>query len=113
MLLRLPDLDELAAEEEGRPVGDPGRLLGVVRHEDDRVFGLQPPEGLLDLRGRDRVEPRARLVEEDELRLQGQDPGDAEPLLLPAGELEGRGIQPVLDLVPEPRLFQAVLGRGP
>ena len=40
--------------------------------------------------GGDRVERRARLVHEDDLGLHGDGPGDAEALLLAAGEAEGR-----------------------
>ena len=56
---------------------------------------------VLDLGRRDRVEARAGLVEEDDLGLEGQGPGDAEALLLAARELLPGDAEPVLDLVPE------------
>ena len=54
-------------------------------------------------RGRDRVERRGRLVHQDHVGLDGDRAGDAEPLLLAAGEAEGVVLEPVLDLVPERR----------
>ena len=40
--------------------------------------------------GRDRVEGRSRLVHQEHLGLDREGPGDAEPLLLAAGEVEAR-----------------------
>jgi hypothetical protein len=62
-----------------------------VGHDRDRVVGLQFVDQLLDLRGRDRVERRARLVEQDDLRLDGDGAGDAQALLLPARQAEAVG----------------------
>src|SRR5262249_56146644 len=58
------------------------------------------------LGGRDRIERRARLVEEDELGLGGDGAGDAEPLLLAAGEAEAVGTELVLDFAPQRRASQ-------
>ena len=57
----------------------------------------------------DRVDGRARLVEEDDLRLDGQGPGDAQPLLLAAGKVQGVVLQTILHLVPQGGLPQAPL----
>src|SRR5258706_11684175 len=52
---------ELAEPEKRRDVGDTGRLLHVVRDDDDRVTALQLINQLFDpLRG-DRIERRRRL----------------------------------------------------
>src|SRR5262245_38701526 len=61
------ELDDLAEIHEGGEVGHAGGLLHVVGDDDDRVEGFQLVDELLDLRGRDRIERRARLVEQDDL----------------------------------------------
>ena len=83
-----PNSTSLAEVHEGRVVGHARGLLHVVGHDDDRVVGLQLVDQLLDLGGRDRVEGRGRLVEQDHLRLDGDGAGDAQALLLPAREAE-------------------------
>ena len=60
-------------------------------------------------RGGDRVERRARLVHQDHVGLGGDGAGDAEPLLLAAGEAVGRLLELVLDLVPECGAAQRLL----
>ncbi len=65
---------------------------------------FQLEQGLLHLGRGDRVEAGGRLVEQQDLGLQRQAAGDAQPLLLPAGEAQRRAVQPVLHLVPERRL---------
>ena len=90
-------------------VGDAGGLLHVVGDDDDRVLGLQLVDQVLDRRGRDRVERRARLVHQQHLRLDGDRAGDAEPLLLATGEAHAGLVEPVLDLVPEVRAAQRLL----
>ena len=59
--------------------------------------------------GRDRVEGRGGLVEQQHVRFDRDRPGDAEPLLLAAGEAERAVLEPVLDLVPERRSAQRLL----
>ena len=75
----------------------------------DGVVFLQFVDQLLDLRGRDRVERRARLVEQDHLGPHRHGAGDAQPLLLSAGETEAAGAELVLDLVPQRGAAQRVL----
>ena len=80
---------------------DARRLLHVVGDDDDRVVGLQLVDQLLDLGGRDRIERRARLVEQDDLGLDRHGAGDAQPLLLAAGQAQAAGVELVLHLVPQ------------
>src|SRR5215211_3944420 len=75
--------------EEGRAVGDAGRLLHVVGDDHDRVVLLELLHQVLDAAGGDRVEGRGGLVHQDHVGGDGDGPGDAEPLLLAAGEGEG------------------------
>src|ERR1700756_714039 len=63
------ELYQLAEIHEGGHVGDARRLLHVVGDDGDRVVVLELVDQLLDLGGRDRIERRARLVEQDHLRL--------------------------------------------
>src|SRR5215469_6966640 len=84
------DLDELAQIEEGRVVRDTGCLLHGVGHDDDRVPLLQLVDQLFDLRSGDGVERRSGLVHQQHLRLDRQGAGDAEALLLAAGERRSR-----------------------
>src|SRR6185503_2543418 len=116
-LLRLVVLDEhavptrlraLEREERGH-VRDPGRLLHVMGDDHERVLVLQLVDQVLDLRGRDRIQRRSRLVEQDDVRLDSDRPRYAEALLLAAGEAEGALLEAVLDLVPEGRLRQCAL----
>ena len=50
-----------------------------------------------------RVEGGGGLVHQQHFRVGRQGPGDAQPLLLAAGQVQGRDVQPVLDLVPQGR----------
>src|SRR5689334_14422551 len=83
-LAGLIELDQLAEIHEGGVIGDARRLLHVVGDEHDRVLVLELRDQLLDLGGRDRVERRARLIEQDHVGLHRDSAGDAKPLLLPA-----------------------------
>ena len=72
----------------------------VMRDDDDGVILLELVDQLLDLGGGDRIECRARLVEQDHLRLDGDRARNAQPLLLTPGKAQAVGIELVLDLVP-------------
>src|SRR4029079_15343840 len=85
-LFRRPVLDEPAQIHEGDMVGDALRLLEIVGDDHDRDLLTQLQDQLLDRLGRLRVERRARLVEQQHLGPGREGPGDAEPLLLAAGE---------------------------
>src|ERR687898_225526 len=67
----------LAHRQEGGVVAGPRGLLHVVGDDDDRVVLLKLAHELLDLQRRDRVEGRARLVHEDDVRLDGDGASDA------------------------------------
>ena len=90
-------------------VAHAGRLLHVVGHEDDRVALLELHHQILDLRRGHRVDGRAGLVHEQDLRLGGDGARDAQPLLLAAGQRVAGLVQLVLDLVPERRTLERVL----
>src|ERR1700749_2247122 len=91
-LLGRTDLDQVPRfpspldVEEGSEVTCPRGLLHVVRDDDDRVAALQLADQILDRQRRHRVEGRAGLVHQQHLRLDRDRAGDAEPLLLTAGE---------------------------
>ena len=59
------------------------------------------------LRRGDGVERGGRFVHQNDFRLDGDGAGDAEALLLAAGQAERAGVQPVLHLVPQRRAAQA------
>src|SRR5690348_7177648 len=80
----LAELDQVARQEETGVLRDARRLLQVVGDDGDGVLLLELFDQLLDLERGDGVERRARLVHQNHLRLDGQRPRDAEPLLLPA-----------------------------
>jgi hypothetical protein len=80
-----------------------------VGDDDDRVVALQLVDQLLDALRGDRIERRGGLVHQQHFGLDGQRPGDAQALLLAAGQRQRRFVQPVLDLVPQRRLAQALL----
>ncbi len=74
--------------------------------DDDRVAVLELLDQLFDPEGGDRIERRGRLVHEDDLRLHGNRPGDAKPLLLASGQRVAALLQLALDLVPQGGLSQ-------
>src|SRR6202034_4318062 len=59
------ELDQFAEIHEGGELRYPRRLLHVMGDDDDRVVVLQFVDQLFDLGGRDRIERRAGLVEQD------------------------------------------------
>ncbi len=83
------DLDDAPGAHDGDAVGQPDRLVEVVGDEDDGLLQdrLQPQELVLHLAADQRIERRERLVEEPELGADRQRAGDADALLLAAGEL--------------------------
>jgi len=88
-LVGFPDFNHFTHQEKSGGVGDPGRLLHIVGDDDYRVRDFQLKQKFLYARGGNRVQGRAGLVKQNDLRLHRQRPGDAQPLLLSAGELEG------------------------
>src|ERR1700688_3966826 len=115
-LVGLVELDQVTKIHEGGLVGDPRGLLHVMRDDGDGVVLRQFLDQFLDLGGRDRIERRARLVEQDHFGPHRHGAGDAQPLLLAAGQAQSRGVELVLDLVPQraaaQRLFDAAVHLG-
>src|SRR3954454_19964319 len=83
--------------EEGRVVARARGLLHVVGHDHDRVVLLELGDEVLDGQRRDRVERRGGLVHEQDLGLDRRGAGDAQALLLAAGEAGAGLAQAVLD----------------
>src|SRR4051794_13467502 len=100
-LVGFVELDQLAEIHEGGLVGDARRLLHVMGDDGDGVILRQLLDQLLDLGSRDRVQRRTGLVKQDHFGSDGNRTRDAETLLLAAGQRQARGIQLVLDLVPQ------------
>ena len=105
----LVELDQLAEIHKGRVVGAAGRLLHVMGDNRDAVVVFQLCDQFLDALGRERVQRRRRLVEQQDLRLHRDGACNAQPLLLPAREAEPALPELVLDLVPECRTAQCCL----
>src|SRR2546428_2267907 len=99
-----PELHQLPEKEEAGRLRDPGGLLHVVRDDHDREVLAEFEDQLLDLRRRDGIERRARLVHQQHLGSHGQRPGDAEALLLAAGEARPPPVEAVPYPVPEGRV---------
>ena len=87
-LLRRADLDDLAILHDGDAVGQPDRLVEIMGDEDDGLVQhvLQPHQLVLHLAADQRIERRERLVEEPDFRLGREAAGDADALLLAAGQ---------------------------
>ena len=86
------DLLEHAGAHDADPVGDAECLLLVVRDEERRRADLEldPPDLVAQLAAHLGVERRQRLVEQQDHRLDGQSPGQRDPLLLAARHLVGK-----------------------
>ena len=89
---------------------DPRGLLHVVGDDDDGVLLLEFADEILDGEGGDRVQRRAGLVHQQHVGLDGDRPGDAQPLLLTAGQARAGLAEAVLDLGPQVRRAQRALG---
>ena len=89
-LVRVGDLDELAAVHHGDAVADVAHGREVVRDEEVREAepALEVHQEVEDLRPHRDVERRHRLVADDQRRIGGERPRDRDALPLPAGELE-------------------------
>jgi hypothetical protein len=90
-LLRRPQLHHLAQVHDADPVGDPPDHREVVGDEEvGQLVALPQVRQQVDDLGLDGdVQGRDGLVADQELRLERQGPGDADPLPLPPGELVG------------------------
>src|SRR6218665_2877584 len=112
-LLGGAEFDHLAEVHVGGVVAAAGRLLHVVRHDGNRVVVLELVDQLLDLGRGQRIERRSRLIEQQHRGLDGHTAGNAQALLLAAGQLQAALAELVLDLGPqgglEQRPFHAVI----
>src|SRR5580704_10818468 len=86
--LGLVVLDQLAEIHKGRVIGAARRLLHVVRDDGDAIVRFKLGDQLFDALGGDRVERRGWLVEQQDFGPDGDRPGNAQALLLTAGEAE-------------------------
>src|SRR6202167_1155541 len=115
-LVGIVEFDQLTKIHEGGLVGDARGLLHVVGDDRNRVVLRQFLDQLLDLGGRNRIERRTGLVEQDHFGPHRDGAGNAKPLLLAAGQAEAAGVQLVLDLIPQraaaQRLFDAAVHFG-
>ena len=84
--------------------------MHVVGDDDDGDLLAEGLHELLDLVGGDGVEGGAGFVHQEDFGLGGDGAGDAEALLLAAGEGEGGGVQAVLDFVPQAGGFEGAFG---
>ncbi|CAN3975603.1 sporulation transcription factor Spo0A, partial [Dysosmobacter welbionis] len=99
--LRPAELHQIPQQEKRRVVGDTGGLLHIVGHHDDSILAFQFHCKVFDLGGGDGVQGAGGLIHQQDLRLHCQGTGNAQPLLLAAGEAQGTLLQPVLHLVPD------------
>src|SRR5262249_4597847 len=77
------ELDKRPQIHEGGEIRDAGRLLHVVRHDDDRIVALELVDQLLDLGSRDGIESRTGLIKQNDLGFYRDGGRDAQALLLP------------------------------
>src|ERR1700761_9058082 len=82
--------DKFSVQEEARSFCDTCGLLHIVSHNDDGVLRLELKDKIFDFRGRNRIESRSRLVHEEHFGVYGEGAGDAQALLLAAGEARSR-----------------------
>src|ERR1051326_2306729 len=78
--------DQFAQVKKGGEIGDAGGLLHVVGDDDDGDVVLQFEDQVFDPGGGQWVKRRGRFVHEEDPGFDRQGAGDAEPLLLAAGE---------------------------
>src|SRR5690349_5892256 len=87
-LVALAILHTIAMEQEGRGIAYPRGLLDAMRDNDDRIVLLEIDQHILDLACGDWIKRRSWRVEQQDLWLQRQRSGDAQPLLLAAREVQ-------------------------
>ena len=98
--------DEFAHVEERGDVGDSCGLVHVVGDDDDGDLLAEGFHQLFDFVGGDGIEGGAGLVHQQHFGFGGDGAGDAETLLLAAGEAKGGGVEAVFDFVPEAGGFE-------
>src|SRR5204862_6862808 len=101
------DLDQLPEMEVPGALRHARRLLHRVRDDHDRILSAQLIDQILDARGGDGIERRARLVPESNFGLHGDGACDEKALLLAARGTGSGDAQAVLHLFPTPRARQS------
>src|SRR5262249_14660652 len=81
-------LYQFSHQEEAGKIRDARRLLHVVGDDDDRVVLLELKDQIFNLRSGDGIERGSRFVHQHNFWLDGERPGDAQPLLLSAGKAD-------------------------
>ena len=74
-----------------RQIQDAVHIVGDQHNGE--TLGDQGLDDVVDRLCRPVVQRAGRFVEQQDLRIEGQRPGQGDPLLLPAGQCRGRGIQ--------------------
>src|SRR3989344_5648319 len=100
-ILRRAEFDESTVEHEGHIIRDAESLVSVMR---DYCYSRFPPElfdQLLDQLCCKGIQRCGRFVEQEHLRIDGDGPRDAQPLLLPAGKFSAWLAQPLFYLIPK------------
>src|SRR2546425_12830575 len=106
-LARHADLDDMTQVHERGRLRDASGLLHVVRHDDHGIVLFQVKDEVLNLRGCNRIEGRARLVHQGDLRLDREGPRNAQALLLATPETRAALVERGPDLIPEGGLLEA------
>ena len=101
-----PGFGDPALLEHDDPLRKQQGIEQVVGHQHRRLVGQHLPQNPAQQRGHRHIEGGHRLVQQQQLRLCGQRPGDRHPLSLAAGELAG----PPSGELGHPHLIQPVLG---
>src|SRR5258706_8788496 len=96
-LVGLVEFDQFTEIHEGSLVGDARGLLHVVGDDRDGVVLGQLLDQFLDLGGRNRIERRARHLEQDHLGPHGDRAGGAERPLLAPRQAQAAQVHHVLD----------------
>src|SRR5271166_1111536 len=82
----LIEFDQLAQQEESGEFGDARGLLHAMRDNHLGTLVAKTEQQVLDFGGSDGIERRAGLVQQKDLRIDGQRTGNAKPLLLSPGQ---------------------------
>src|SRR3546814_14282685 len=77
--------------------------------EEDRIVRTKYGDQYREPCGGERIERRARVVDEDDFRRNGNRAGDAQPLLLAARKAGAGFLQAILHLAPQAGLLEACL----
>src|SRR5579872_7083494 len=103
------EFDQTTQQEEAGMVGDARGLLHVVGDDDDGATALELEDEVFDFRGGDGIEGGTGLVQQEHFRIYGKGAGDAQALLLAAGEAISGLIEFIFHFVPESGAAQALL----